>query len=345
MEKRRLSPMPFFATRPFHLFIAPFFYLASRLRALHPAIVRSIALLALTLPLLATSAGADQGRHFYPLARSELQQGLSPVIGSTVGYTIKKEDTLLDIARKFDLGYNEIRVLYPEMDPWMPPTGSRIDIPRMWILPDFSPNSEPPEVVINLAEMRLFLYDDQRELVRSYPVGIGRARTPTPTGDFRIRHKVKDPDWTVPLELRDKYGISRVPAGDGNPLGGYWLGLDLSGYGIHGTNFAWSVGRASTNGCIRLYPKDISQIFSLLGYRARVRIVYQPVKLGMKDGELLVEVHHDVYNRFDDLAAHAFRMLQTRGLTRQTDMMKLRLALQRQSGKPVSISDAAQRAE
>ena len=310
---------------------------ARRYRAslLHP--LRTFGLIVLLLFTLTASAAA-QGSFFYPFSPSALQHDLPAVIGSSTTYTIRKKDTLLDIARDFDLGFNEVRRLYPELDTWMPAAGMDITIPRMWILPDFIPNQERSEVVINLAEMRLFLFDYKHELIRSYPVGIGHADTPTPTGSFLIREKVVNPIWTIPEELRGKYQVSQIPAGKNNPLGESWLGLGDSDYGIHGTNLAWSVGRTSTNGCIRLYPEDISRAFRLLDYETRVSIVYQPVKFGWKNGELLVEVHPDVYDRIEDLAAYAYRLLQKKDLLDEADMNKLRVALERQSGEPGSIA-------
>jgi L,D-transpeptidase ErfK/SrfK len=208
----------------------------------------------------------------------------------------------------------------------------------MWIPPVPSHGTAAREIVINLAEMRLFLFNFSRELIRSYPVGIGTPENPTPTGIFFVQEKVEDPVWTVPPGLEDEYDVARIAAGKNNPLGRYWLGLGDSHYGIHGTNLAWSVGRPSTHGCIRLYPEDISRIFPRLDSNTRVRIVYMPVKFGIKNGELMVEVHPDVYGRIDDLAMHAYRLLQEKDLLSRADMRKLRLALERRSGCPVSIA-------
>ncbi|MCF8086166.1 MAG: L,D-transpeptidase family protein [Desulfohalobiaceae bacterium] len=295
-------------------------------------------LLLLTASPLLLPASAEINDYFYPFSPSHMLRGHPPVIGGCTTYTVQQEDTLLDIARDFDLGFNELRSLHPALATWMPTPGRDISIPRAWITP--LPPHEPHqrEIVINLAEMRLFLFNFSRELIRSYPVGIGTSENPTPTGIFFIREKVEDPVWTVPPGLEDKYDISQIAAGEDNPLGRYWLGLGDSHYGIHGTNLAWSVGRSATHGCIRLYPEDISRIFHKLDSGTRVRIVYQPVKFGIKNGELMVEVHPDLYDRIDDLAMHAYRLLQEKELLSRADMKKLRNALQRKSGCPVSIA-------
>lgn len=290
-----------------------------------------------TSPFLFSSF-AEGGEFFYPFSSTNLFRSHPPVIGSTTTYTVQKKDTLLNIARDFDLGFHELRRLYPELTTWMPAAGMRISIPRMWIPP--RPPREPNkrEIVINLAEMRLFLFNFESEVIRSYPVGIGTPKTPSPTGTFLIDEKVEDPVWTVPPGLKDEYDISQVEPGEQNPLGRYWLGLEDTHYGLHGTNFAWSVGRATTHGCIRLYPEDISRIFSRVDKTTRVHLVYEPVKFGVKKGKVVAEVHPDLYHRIDDLAAHAYTLLQKKGLVSSVDMNRLRLALQRRSGRPVNLS-------
>jgi L,D-transpeptidase ErfK/SrfK len=281
---------------------------------------------------------ANKGHFFYPFTKSELLRDHPPVMGNSVTYTVRKEDTLLNIAREFDLGFRELRRLYPDLATWMPSPGMNITIPRMWIPPSPPKNPDKREIVVNLPEMRLYLYNFERELIRSYPVGIGTAENPTPTGSYSIAEKVRDPVWTVPQSLRDKYDIVQIAPGKKNPLGRYWLGLGDTSYGIHGTNFAWSVGRAATHGCLRLYPEDISRIYTLVEPKTRVQIVYEPVKFGVKGGSVRAEVHPDLYNKIDNLAAYAYRLLQKQGLVSRVDMNKLRLALQRKSGRPVSLA-------
>lgn len=321
-------------------------YKRSLRRPLTRAAIHRLSVCTALFLLLATSpfcfpSLAQGGKFFYPFSSSDLFRGHPPVIGSTRTYTVQEKDTLLDIARDFDLGFHELRRLYPDLATWMPAKGMRISIPRMWIPP--RPPKEPNkrEIVINLAEMRLFLYNFEREVIRSYPIGIGSPETPSPTGSFLIDEKVEDPVWTVPPGLEEEYDISQVEPGEQNPLGRYWLGLGGTHYGLHGTNFAWSVGRATTNGCIRLYPEDISRIFSRVNKNTRVRLVYEPVKFGLKKDRVLAEIHPDIYNRIDDITAHAYTLLQEKGLVSSVDMNKLRLALQRRSGRPVNLSPEA----
>src|SRR5207249_27656 len=57
------------------------------------------------------------------------------VIGQVRPYRIRKGDTLIDLARYYDLGYNEIVDANPGIDPWVPPAGATILLPTQWVLP------------------------------------------------------------------------------------------------------------------------------------------------------------------------------------------------------------------
>ncbi|MFO7931931.1 MAG: hypothetical protein R6U97_11040 [Desulfosalsimonas sp.] len=76
--------------------------------------------------------------------------------GFKTTHVISKQETLLDIARDYGLGFNEIELLYPDMDPWLPPEGETIEIPMMWALPP----TRHEAVVINIPEMRLYRFWD-----------------------------------------------------------------------------------------------------------------------------------------------------------------------------------------
>src|SRR5262245_59276340 len=107
------------------------------------------------------------------------------VIGEVRAYRIRKGDTLMDLARYFSLGYNEIVEANPGIDPWVPPAGSTILVPTEWVLPCCTYEG----VVVNIPEMRLFFYQHPREnpqtlVVHTFPVGLGRDDWRTPSGKF-----------------------------------------------------------------------------------------------------------------------------------------------------------------
>ncbi|HWR56220.1 MAG TPA: L,D-transpeptidase [Negativicutes bacterium] len=105
-------------------------------------------------------------------------------------------------------------------------------------------------ITVHLAARRLTLYRDGSPL-RSYPVGIGKMLTPTPTGTFHIVSKKPNP---------------------GGPFGNMWLGLSIPHYGIHGTNNPASIGKIVSHGCIRMYNRDVLELARLIPIGTVVRI-------------------------------------------------------------------------
>ncbi len=124
---------------------------------------------------------------------------------------------------------------------------------------------------IDISERRLYLYDGE-EVVKTYPVAVGVSRYPTPKGDFRIINKAYHPTWTPPPSPWAA-GLEPVPAGPGNPLGTRWMGLSTPHVGIHGTYASGSIGTAASHGCIRMYIRDVEEIFELVYVGTPVQIV------------------------------------------------------------------------
>lgn len=108
-------------------------------------------------------------------------------------------------------------------------------------------------VTINVNERRLYLIQEGK-ILKSYPVAVGKPTSPTPKGTFKIVNVAVNP---------------------GGPFGVRWLGLDAPGgdYGIHGTNNPSSIGKAVSNGCIRMYNQDILDLIKYVWVGTVVRIV------------------------------------------------------------------------
>ena len=243
------------------------------------------------------------------------------VIGAPQTYVVQKEETLLDIARNFNLGFSEIQLLYRDLDPWIPPEGLELTIPTFWILPEGKWNG----ILINIPEMRLYLFLKKISMVKTFPIGIGETENFTPVGQFYIKEKIVSPTWHIPISLREKYeGRKSIPPGPENPLGSHWLGLSIEGYGIHGTNFPWAVGRLVTHGCIRLYPEDILHLYPTVPVGTPVNIIYEPVKIGFKEGRIFIEVHEDIYRRVPDPFQYILKRLERRRIKNLVDLEKLK---------------------
>src|SRR5690554_5914630 len=118
-----------------------------------------------------------------------------------------------------------------------------------------------PRIVVSLSQRRLYLFEGSR-LIRSYPVGIGRIASRTPTGRYTIINKVPYPySWP------------------GDPLSAYgtlWMGLSRPGYGIHGTNRPDSIGQMVSRGCIRMHNEDVEDLGRRVGIGTQVIIQEGP---------------------------------------------------------------------
>lgn len=257
--------------------------------ALRPYRLRSRQLLALLLCLI--GAAPVQAQLFaLPAPGNDL-------VGQVRYLKATQADTLLDIARRFDLGYEQIRHANPTVDTWLPGAGTRVILPTFYILPDVPRKG----IVVNVAEMRLYYYPKTKPgeipRVETYPIGIGRQNWRTPLAVTKVTGKIRNPAWYPPASIRAEHAAEgsplplRVAPGVNNPLGLFALRLGLPGYLIHGTNKDYGVGMQVSHGCIRLYPEDIAQLFSEVPKDTPVRIVNQPYKTGWENGVLYLEVH------------------------------------------------------
>jgi L,D-transpeptidase ErfK/SrfK len=227
--------------------------------------------------------------------RFELAPGQS-VVGEVQVVVAGKDDTLTDIARRFNVGYEEVQRANPKVDPWLPGEGHEIIVPTQFVLP----NAPYSGVVINIAAMRIYYFPPVKRgepvIVLTHPIGIGKVGWKTPEGVTRIARRQKDPTWRVPVsvlkEHHDNGDDSLTPVigpGPDNPLGKYAFYLQWPSYLIHGTNKPAGVGLRSSHGCIRLYPEDIEQFFNMIPLGTEVRVVNQPFLFGWGNGQLYLQ--------------------------------------------------------
>ncbi len=297
-----------------------------------------------TLVVLAAALPAWSGGPYSirpPTSRTGIDPQAITVIGTPQHRVIRKGEDLLDIARRYDLGYTEIGAMYRGWDPFLPPVGTDMVIPSRWIVP----TGHNAQIVVNTGEMRLFYFVNNGTQVYTYPIGMGVLDYKTPTGNFTVNQKKVNPDWHIPKELQKKYGMAVMPAGPDNPMGEYKLGLSWGDYGIHGCNLPWAVGRLVSHGCTRLYPEDIRKLFAMVPMGTKVEYIYEPAKIGFRHGRIFLSVHDDEYFKIRSMILHVLNMLDRRGLADQVNMRKVMQTVEEQTGMPVDISQKAVGAE
>ena len=212
------------------------------------------------------------------------------------------EDAYIDIPYEYDIGYYELFEANPGIDPDNPPEGAILIIPTQYILPK---ELKRDTIVINIAEMRLYYQPKKENKVYIFPVGIGKEDWETPLCESTIVEKIPNPSWVMPESIyryrkatNPNEKLARVtPPGPENPLGKYKLRLSTTAYLIHGTNVPEGVGRRGTAGCIRLYPKDIEQLYNMVSVGTHVISINKPFKAGWHSKDLYLEAHMALFEQ------------------------------------------------
>jgi len=259
------------------------------------------------------------------------------VIGRQRAYLVKTDESLPEIARQFDLGFGAITAANPGVDPFVPGPGRRIVLPTEWILPD-APIRKG--IVINIAEMRLFVYSrDRLQTVTTFPIGIGDEGKETPIGTFTVIEKIRNPAWHVPESIRQETPDlpAVVPPGPENPMGSHAIRLSNPTVLIHGTNRPWGIGARVSHGCIRLYQEDIARLFDMVRRGTPVTIVNQPVKTATIGDRVYLQVQafeEDGRDLYDE----ALKVLEVKNLTSRVDLEITRNACRERTGLLVDVS-------
>jgi len=278
------------------------------------------------------------------------------VVGIVQSTTATKDDTLTDIARRFNLGYEEIVRANPGVDVWLPGAGKRIVLPTQFVLP----NAPHEGVVINIPEMRLYYFPrpkkGESQVVYTFPIGIGKVGWRTPEGVTHIVRRQKDPTWRPPVSVIKEHRengddlATVIGPGPDNPLGRRAFYLAWPGYLIHGTNKPAGVGLRSSHGCIRLYPEDIALLYDMVPLNTQVRVVNQPLVFGWHAGQIYMQAFGSLEDDtrasgkseqrlLKALGPHAQQDLKRRDLTLNSDLVQSLAANPR--GIPVPVTDPA----
>ena len=285
--------------------------------------------------LLLCSAAARAQPNALPLSHA--------LVGSQFEYTVQKGDFLVAIAARFGESATDIAHLNGiKYNAHIHP-GQRLMIDNRHIVPEM-PDSG---ILINLPQRMLFFFQTGK-LVAAYPVGLGKPSWPTPAGSFHVVELRKNPTWVVPKSIQEEMRRenqvvqTRVPPGPDNPLGKFWIGLSIAGYGIHGTSAPPSVYHFQSHGCIRLHPENVEKLFPQVSVGTPGKIIYAPVLLAaLPDGAIYLEVNRDIYNRGVNGLQTVQELAAANRLTNRIDWHKAASVVQQQEGLARQINLSA----
>lgn len=256
------------------------------------------------------------------------------LVGSEFSYTVKEGDSLTLVGARFGVDPSTLarsNGLSPTA--WLR-IGQVLRVDNRHLVPFFLEEG----ILINVPQRLLFLFRESR-LVAWYPAALGRRDWPTAGGGFRVRVLQRWPTWNVPASIQEemrRHGErieTRVPPGPDNPLGDYWIGLEGSECGIHGTNAPASIYGFRTHGCIRLHPDDIADLFARVSRGMAVQIVYEPVLLARgSDGGVFLEVNPDVYGRQGNAGDAVAALAEREGLRTALDPDAVERVVARKEG-------------
>jgi len=159
------------------------------------------------------------------------------------------------------------------------PPGSDLELPAIdpgKIKPQYqeqpiAPQEQSLRLVIQLSRRRVTVYRGSTA-VKSYSIAVGKPGWETPKGTYKVQQMFRNPTWIHPLQK----GITIAGGDPENPLGRFWIGFWTDGknwIGFHGTPNQASVGSAASHGCIRMYNKDIEELFSKVSLGTEVKVV------------------------------------------------------------------------
>jgi L,D-transpeptidase ErfK/SrfK len=271
-------------------------------------------------------------------ATGALAQELPPIANGVVGgefeHLVKRGDSLALIGARYGVGPAVLAATNKlEYSAILRP-GQRLGIDNRHVVP----NALADGILINVPQRMLFFFRSG-ELVGHYPLGVGRPTWPTPTGSFQVTELRENPVWRVPKSIQREMAMEGdpvrtvVPPGPDNPLGKYWIGLSIWGYGVHGTNALASIYTFQTHGCMRLHPDDVSELFRKVTIGTPGKIIYEPVLMArLGDGRIFLEVNRDVYRKGGDPMRLVRRLADSNSLGNMVDWNEAEAVARRKQG-------------
>ena len=211
-------------------------------------------------PLTQLALGADDLADLQPLGKTWLEKSLQKILAH--------ETALELVAERAHASSRFIQALNPSVGNWSAVTaGTTVSIPDVELAPF---PAKAARLEVRLAEHVLEARDADGTLLAHFPVSIARNVEKRPVGELHVTSVIAGPNYTFNPETfpesPEAKSLGRkliLAPGPNNPVGVAWIGLDRTGYGIHGTPTPEQVGRTESHGCFRLANWDARTLLTL----------------------------------------------------------------------------------
>ena len=193
-------------------------------------------------------------------------------------------------AKLAHMGYESIKEMLAERGHVTQNTLGRLNPGICWTnlatgtvikLPEVSPaaiGETAALVKVSLGKFTVTALDAKGRPMAVFPCSIARDKSKRPPpGEIKITSYIENPNYTYTPDFtpKGKKVIRHIfMPGPNNPVGSYWMGLSLPGYGIHGTPSPETIGRAESHGCFRLANWNAEKLFQLV--RPGTKVVIEP---------------------------------------------------------------------
>jgi lipoprotein-anchoring transpeptidase ErfK/SrfK len=196
-------------------------------------------------------------------------QPLAPTWLGKSQQTALDYETILELVAEKSFSHpNLIRRLNPSIDWTNVPVGTVLTVPDA-VYPEV--DGKAAFVIIHLSAKSLEAFDENTNLLVHFPCSIARLVEKRPVGELHVQVVAPNPNYTFDPDLFPESPEAKqlnrkliIPPGPNNPVGVAWIGLDLPGYGIHGTPNPEQVGRTESHGCFRLANWNAEYLLRLI---------------------------------------------------------------------------------
>lgn len=140
----------------------------------------------------------------------------------------------------------------------------------------FSGPAKPGDIIVSFGDRKLYFFTAPGE-ADTYPIAIPREQSRW-EGVTTVSMKRENPSWTPTAHmLAENPKLPRwVPGGHPmNPLGNRAMYLGSSDYRIHGTDAPWTIGSAASKGCVRMFNKDVADLYPRVKVGSKVTVTWQ----------------------------------------------------------------------